>query len=130
MIKHSGIGNAIGLATQQFNVPYILLAWIIAAVMKIAQGSGTVSMITSAAIMAALMGPGVSLSYHPVYILLSIGFGSMFISWMNDSGFWVVARMSGFTEKEALQTWTFLLATLAVVGLLQVMLLSWIFPLV
>jgi GntP family gluconate:H+ symporter len=49
---------------------------------------------------------------------------------MNDSGFWVVARMSGFTEKEGLQTWTVLLATIALVGLLQVMLLSWLLPLV
>jgi GntP family gluconate:H+ symporter len=130
MIQHSGIGNAISIATQKFNVHYILLAWIIAAVMKTAQGSGTVSMITSAAIMAALIGPEYNLPYHPVYILLSIGFGSMFIAWMNDSGFWVVARMSGFTEKEGLQTWTFLLATIALVGLLQVMLLSWLLPLV
>jgi GntP family gluconate:H+ symporter len=130
MIKHSGIGNAISLTTQKFNVPYILLAWIIAAVMKTAQGSGTVSMITSAAIMATLIGPDVNLPYHRVYILLSIGFGSMFIAWMNDSGFWVVARMSGFTEKEGLQTWTFLLAIIALVGLLQVMLLSWVLPLV
>jgi GntP family gluconate:H+ symporter len=49
---------------------------------------------------------------------------------MNDSGFWVVTRMSGFTEKEGLQTWTFLLATIAVAGLFQVMLLSWLLPLV
>jgi GntP family gluconate:H+ symporter len=70
-------------------------------------------MITSAAIMAALIGPKLNLPYHPVYILLSIGFGSLFISWMNDSGFWVVTRMSGFTEKEGLQTWTVLLAVIA-----------------
>jgi GntP family gluconate:H+ symporter len=130
MIQHSGIGKAISLTTQKFQVHYILLAWIISAVMKIAQGSGTVAMITSAAIMAALIGPTFNLPYHPVYILLSIGFGSLFISWMNDSGFWVVTRMSGFTEKEGLQTWTVLLAAIAVVGLLQVMLLSWILPLV
>jgi GntP family gluconate:H+ symporter len=130
MIQHSGIGDAISLTTQKFNVHYLLMAWIIAVVMKTAQGSGTVSMITSSAIMAALIGPEVRLPYHPVYILLSIGFGSMFISWMNDSGFWVVARMSGFTEKEGLQTWTFLLAIIALVGLVQVMFLSWILPLV
>jgi GntP family gluconate:H+ symporter len=130
MIQHSGIGDAISLTTQKFNVHYLLMAWIIAVVMKTAQGSGTVSMITSSAIMAALIGPEVRLPYHPVYILLSIGFGSMFISWMNDSGFWVVARMSGFTEKDCLQTWTFLLAIIALVGLVQVMFLSWILPLV
>ncbi|NND32853.1 MAG: gluconate transporter [Saprospiraceae bacterium] len=130
MIKHSGIGDAIGLATEGFNVHYIVLAWLIAAVMKIAQGSGTVAMITAAAIMAALIGTEAQLPYHPIYILLSIGFGSLFISWMNDSGFWVVTRMSGFTEKEGLQVWTFLLAIIALVGLFQLLLFSWIFPLV
>lgn len=130
MIKHSGIGDAISLTTAGFDVNYILLAWMIAAAMKIAQGSGTVSMIATAAIMAALIGPNEPLPYHPVYILLSIGFGSLFISWMNDSGFWVVARMSGFTEREALQTWTVLLGILALVGLFQVLLMSWLLPLV
>ena len=130
MIKHSGIGDAITLAIEGFNVHYVLLAWLIAAVMKTAQGSGTVSMITSSAIMAALIGPDAQLGYHPVYILLSIGFGSMAFSWMNDSAFWIVSRMSGFTEREALQTWTFLLAAISVVGLLQVFLMSWLFPLV
>lgn len=130
MIKHSGIGDAIGLATETVNVHYILLAWIIAAVMKIAQGSGTVAMITAAAIMAALVGPEAQLPYHPIYILLSIGFGSLFISWMNDSAFWVVTRMSGFTEKEGLRSWTFLLAVIALVGLFQVILFASIFPLV
>lgn len=130
MIKHSGIGGAIGLATEGFQIHYIILAWLVAAAMKIAQGSGTVSMITASAIMMTLIGPEVELAYHPIYILLSIGFGSLFISWMNDSGFWVVARMSGFTEKEALKTWTFLLAILSLVGLSEVLLFSWILPMV
>ena len=129
MIKHSGIGAAIEAATEHFHIHYILLAWIIAAVMKTAQGSGTVSMITSSSIMFALIGSGDSLPYHPIYILLAVGFGAAFISWMNDSGFWVVSKMSGLTEKEALQTWTVTLAVIAVVGLVQVMLLSYILPL-
>lgn len=130
MIQHSGIGNAISIATEGFHIHYLVLGWAIAAVMKIAQGSGTVSMITTSAIMAALIGTGQALPYHPVYLLLAIGFGSLFIPWMNDSGFWVVARMSGLTEREALSTWTVLLAILSVVGLAQVMLLSWLLPLV
>jgi len=130
MIKHSGIGMSIETLTQNFHISLILLAWMIAAVMKTAQGSSTVSMITSASIMLAIMGTGVDLPYHPMYILLSIGFGGLFISWMNDSGFWVVAKMSGFTEKEALNTWTVLLAIISLVGLIQVLILSWIFPFV
>jgi GntP family gluconate:H+ symporter len=130
MIKASGIGNAIELATADFQINYILLAWIIAAVMKTAQGSSTVSMITSAGIILGLMESGVTLPYHPMYVLLSIGFGALFVSWMNDSGFWVVARMSGFTEKEALSTWTVMIAILSVVGLIQLMIFAAIFPFV
>jgi GntP family gluconate:H+ symporter len=130
MIKHSGIGMSIETVTQNFHISLIILAWLIAAVMKTAQGSSTVSMITSASIMLAIMGTGVELPYHPMYILLSIGFGALFISWMNDSGFWVVAKMSGFTEKEALNSWTVLLAIISLVGLIQVVVMSWIFPFV
>ena len=128
MIKHSGIGNAIETATGFFHIHYIILAWIIAAVMKTAQGSSAVAMITSASIMYALIGTGAELPYHPIYILMSIGFGALFLSWMNDSGFWVVSKMSGFTEKEALQTWTVALALISFVGLAQVLLFSWILP--
>ncbi len=130
MIKHSGIGEAIEMATAGFQIHTLVLAWIIAAVMKTAQGSGTVSMITTSSIMFAMVGTGGELPYHPVYLLLAIGFGSGFISWMNDSGFWVVAKMSGLTEKETLQTWTTTLAAISVVGLIQVVILSSIFPFV
>lgn len=129
MIKHSGIGDAIEAATEYFQVSYLILAWLIAAVMKTAQGSSTVAMITAASILYAIIGTGADLPYHPIYILMAIGFGALLVSWMNDSGFWVVAKMSGFTEKEALQTWTVTLAMLAVVGLAQVLLLSWLLPL-
>ena len=128
MIKHSGIGDAIELATTNFQVHYIILAWLIAAVMKTAQGSSTVALITASSIMYAIIGNGADLPYHPMYILLAIGFGGLFISWMNDSGFWVVAKMSGFTDKETLQSWTILLASIAILGLVQVILLTYLLP--
>lgn len=128
MIKHSGIGDAIALATENFHVHYIILAWLISAAMKTAQGSSTVAMITTSSIMFALIGTGADLPYHPMYILLAIGFGGLFISWMNDSGFWVVARMSGFTEAEALKSWTVLLAVISLVGLFQLLIFSYILP--
>jgi GntP family gluconate:H+ symporter len=129
MIKLSGIGDAIKWATAGFTMSSILLAWLIAAVMKVAQGSGTVSMITTSSIMFALIGDGAGLPYHPVYILLAIGFGAMVVSWMNDSGFWVVARLSGFTERETLQSWTVTLGVIGVVGLVQVLIVAAVFPL-
>ncbi|NND34216.1 MAG: GntP family permease [Saprospiraceae bacterium] len=128
MIQHSGIGNWIqGLATEGLEINYILLAWIVAAVMKIAQGSGTVSMITSAGIMFSLIS-GTTLPYHPVYIFLAVGFGAMFITWMNDSGFWVICKLSGFTEKQTLQTWTVVLGLIGVIGLIEVLILSKVLP--
>ncbi len=130
MIKHSGIGASIEAITANFQIHYLILAWLISAVMKTAQGSTTVAVITASSIMYALIGNGSSLAYHPVYVLLAVGFGGGFISWMNDSGFWVVSKMSGFTEKEALQTWTYMFAVIAVVGLVQVLLLSYLLPLV
>jgi len=94
----------------------------------VAQGSGTVAMITAAGLMAAILGDGQALMVHPVYVFLAIGFGALFGSWMNDSGFWVVGKLSGFTERETLKTWTVLTVFVSLVGLLQVLLLSWVFP--
>jgi GntP family gluconate:H+ symporter len=68
------------------------------------------------------------LPYHPLYIFLAIGFGSITLSWMNDSGFWVVQRLSGFTEKEMLKTWTVMLTAISVAGLLQVLVMAEVLP--
>jgi len=128
MIKHSGVGDAIEAAMGGGGFSYIILGWLIAAVMKIAQGSGTVAMITTASMMVELIGDGSSLGYHPIYIFMAIGYGSLMISWMNDSGFWVVCKLSGFTESETLKSWTVLLGAIALMGLLEVLVLSWILP--
>ncbi len=53
----------------------------------------------------------------------------MVFSWMNDSGFWIVSRMSGFTEEETFRTWSFVFALIGVIGLVQVLVLSQILPL-
>ncbi|MDA0350468.1 MAG: SLC13 family permease [Verrucomicrobia bacterium] len=135
MIRHAGVGEAVQAATEGTGLSLLLLAWLIAAVMKVAQGSGTVSMITTSGIMAAIIGVGgggemMVLPYHPVYIFAVIAFGSQVGSWMNDSGFWVVCKLSGFTEGETLKTWSIMLASLGLFGLLEVMIISKIIPLI
>jgi GntP family gluconate:H+ symporter len=130
MIRYSGIGDWIQeMANAGFQVNYILLAWFIAALMKFAQGSGTVSMITTAGIMYSILG-SVTLPYHPVYILMAMGFGSLTLSWMNDSGFWVVCKLSGFTETQTLKSWTAALVVMSIVGLIQTFILAQVVPLV
>jgi GntP family gluconate:H+ symporter len=79
--------------------------------------------------MLALM-ESVTLPFHPVYIYLAIGFGSMTVSWMNDSGFWVVAKLSGFTQGQMLSTWTVTLAIMSVLGIIQTLILSFLFPMI
>lgn len=131
MIRNTGIGETIQqLASQGYEINLIVLAWIIAATMKIAQGSSTVAMITTSGIMVSLLEASNNLPYHPVYILASIGFGALTLSWMNDSGFWVVGKLSGFTEKQTLRSWTVVLALMSIAGLFQTLLISYLFPLV
>ena len=83
-----------------------MLGVVIASVLKIAQGSSTVAMITASAMIAAVIPAGRSLGYHPVYLATAIGGGSMMGSWMNDSGFWIFAKMVGLKELETLKVWT------------------------
>ena len=83
--------------------------------------------VPSGQIMAAV---GAKLGFHPMYLFLSIGIGAFCCSWMNDSGFWVVNRLSGMTEKETLKSWTVMLTITSVLGLIQVIVLSKLLPLV
>ncbi len=132
MIRHAGVGDAVKSVMEGSNISLLLLAWIIAMVMKVAQGSGTVSMITTSSIIAAIIGVGtgdmMDLPYHPVYLFAIIAFGSNVGSWMNDSGFWVVCKLSGFTESETLQTWSVMLASLGLFGLIEVFIVAKILP--
>jgi GntP family gluconate:H+ symporter len=129
MIKHTGVADTIKELALLGDINYVLLAWLVAVVLKIAQGSGTVAMITTSSMMFGIIGDGSALPYHPMYIFIAIGYGSMAISWMNDSGFWVVGRLSGFREKQTLCTWTLLLLCLSITGILQTWLMATVLPL-
>ena len=128
MLVQAGVGKTIGDMSQEFGVPILMLSFLLGTLLKIAQGSGTVAMITVSSIMAPLVidtPPG----FHAVYVACAIGSGSLVGSWMNDSGFWVYKQMSGLTEKEALQTWTPLLAVMGVVGYIVTQLAAILVPL-
>lgn len=128
MINHAGIGGAVRELAEGRSVNYVLLAWVLTVIVRLAQGSATVAMITATGIMQSVAGPA-GWGCHPLYIYLAVGYGAFFCSWMNDSGFWVVSRMGGFSEKETLRTWTLLLTVLSVVGLIQTLVLSKLLPL-
>ena len=136
MLKVAAVGEAIerlfaGDGGQGLvGVKLLFMAFFVAFLLKFAQGSTTVSMITTSAMFAGLVGSGENIGLHPVYLACTIGFGAQCGNWMNDSGFWVFAKMGGLTEVEALKTWTVTCSTMAVVGTILTVILASILPLV
>jgi len=131
MLKATNVAATIQSSFQESGATgfiAIMLAFGLAAVLKVAQGSSTTAMITVSAMMAAMELSQEKLGFNPVYIATAIASGSLIGSWMNDSGFWIFARMSGLTEAEALKTWTPLLMVLGTVSLLMTILLSIVLP--
>ena len=132
MLAAAGIGEAIqarfASAGASMGISLLCLAFFISLVMKIAQGSTTVAVITASGMISAML-VGVDLSFHSVYLATAIGGGGLVGSWMNDSGFWIFSKMSGLTEAEALKSWTPLLAVLGVTAFLMSVLLSFVLPL-
>ncbi len=102
------------------------IAFGVTTLVRIAQGSATVAMITTISIVGGL---AAGLTYHPVYLALAIGCGSKPIPWMNDSGFWIISRMSGMTVGETLKTASAMMSLMGVVGLIVVMIGAWLLPL-
>jgi gluconate:H+ symporter, GntP family len=107
----------------------ITMAWLITAAIRTAQGSATVAMMTAVGILGGLAQSG-ALPFHPVYLALAIGCGSKPIAWMNDSGFWVITRMSGMTEGEGLKYITPMTTLMGVVGLVVTIAGAILFPMV
>ncbi|MEC7566170.1 MAG: GntP family permease, partial [Planctomycetota bacterium] len=106
-IRQSGIKEVIaGSGSDSATIATLLLAFALTALIRTAQGSSTVAMITVASIFSPLALQPDLLPYHPVYLALAVGCGSKPIAWMADSGFWVICKMSGMTESEALRTIT------------------------
>ena len=128
MLRNAGVGEVITVYAKQWNLNLIFVGWAVSAVIRIAQGSATVAMITASAIMYSIISAGVTLDYHPMYLFLAIGFGSKTLSWMNDSGFWTVSKFSGFTEGETLKSWSVLVTVMSVLGLAQCLIVSKILP--
>jgi GntP family gluconate:H+ symporter len=107
----------------------LLLGFTVASLMKFAQGSSTVAMITTAAMLAALIPGADALPFHTVYVATAIASGSLVGTWMNDSGFWVFSKMGRVTEIETLKSWTPLLAVVGVTGMVTTLVLAVLVPL-
>ena len=133
MLKEAQIGPAISDlfagASGTSGLGMLILGFGIASLLKFAQGSSTVAMITASAMLAAMITPEQDLGFNVVYLGTAIGAGSLVGSWMNDSGFWIYSKMSGLTEVETLKSWSALLVILGISAGLMSVILSLLLPL-
>ena len=127
ILRATGIGDIIGSSFSNLQIG-LLLPFFIAAVLKSAQGSSTVSIITTAAIVAPLLDPfGLGSTLGRALTVLSIGAGAMTVSHLNDSFFWVVAQFTDMDTPTALKSQTVSTLLQGLTGIIFIMIISWIF---
>lgn len=118
----SGIAGIIAAWIQQAAVPALLAGWLVAVAVRLATGSATVATITAAGIMAPLA------SHMPqtevALLVLAIGAGSVFLSHVNDAGFWLVKEYFGMTVGQTFKTWSLMETILSVVAMATISLLA------
>lgn len=103
VLRDSGVGDALAQAVAATALPAFLVPFIISTVVRLAQGSGTVAMITAASVTAPLIS---SLGVNPLVAAMACVCGSMVFSYFNDSYFWVVTRFTGLSGVQALKGWS------------------------
>ncbi|MFF5716593.1 GntP family permease [Streptomyces buecherae] len=124
VLKGSGVAQALADAFDSAGLPVIVLAWLISVVLRVAQGSATVAIVTTAGIVSPLLADGDYSQAHLALVIMAISAGSIFASHVNDGGFWMVAKYFGISERDTLKSWTVLETVLSVVGFVMAGLLS------
>lgn len=129
-LKLAGVGDAaqslVGADATGYGM--LLVGFGLAALLKVAQGSSTAAMVVTSSILSANWEASQAL-YHPAYLCMAVGSGSLVGSWMNDSGFWIFSTMGGVSERKTLATWTVLMAVLGAIAFAITLTLAWLLPL-
>jgi len=118
----AGVGDSVAKFANGSHLPLLLLGWLIAVALRLATGSATVATITTAGIVAPLA-VGLSTS-HTALLALAIGAGSLFLSHVNDAGFWLVKELFGLSVGQTFKSWSMMETAVSVVGFGAVMLFS------
>ena len=118
----TGIGQVIADAVEGSALSVLFLAWVVAVLIRVATGSATVATVTAAGILAPVAAD--LTSPHVALMVLAIGSGSLFLSHVNDAGFWLVKGYMGTSIGQTLKTWTVMECLVSICGLIGVLLLS------
>ncbi len=124
VLQYSGLGDVIGNAVASMNLPIVVLAFIIAVLVRISVGSATVAMTMAAGIVASL--PGIA-ELSPMYlacVTAAVAGGATVCSHFNDSGFWLVKSLVGIDEKTTLKTWTIMETLVGGTGFVVALIIS------
>ncbi|UCR89986.1 GntP family transporter [Mycetocola spongiae] len=116
VLQSSGIGGALAEALDGLGVPLILLGFVVSLVLRAAQGSATVAIVTTGGLLSAAVLGGDFSALQIALITVAVGFGSLGLSHVTDAGFWVVTRYLGLTVADGLRTWTVLTTLLGLAG--------------
>jgi GntP family gluconate:H+ symporter len=128
VLRSSGIGDALASLLNDTGLPVIVAAFVISTCLRVAQGSATVALTTTAALISPMVASTVGLSALDLcFIVIAIAGGATVLSHFNDSGFWLVSRLLGMDEKTTLKTWTVMETLLGSIAFLIVLVLSLIF---
>ncbi|HEY0888724.1 MAG TPA: GntP family permease [Nocardioides sp.] len=114
VLRVSGIGTALTGSLADIGLPLLVQAFVIATALRVAQGSATVALTTTAGLIAAPVADAGYGDFRIALIVMAIAAGATVLSHVNDSGFWLVSRFFGMDEKTTLRTWTVMETTLGV----------------
>jgi Gnt-I system high-affinity gluconate transporter len=121
VLTASGVSNEIAAQLQQFNLPPLVLGWVIAAIIRISLGSATVAGLTAAGIVVSLVTQN---HVNPNLMVLSIGAGSLAFSHVNDSGFWLYKEYFNLSIKDTIKSWSVMESLVSVIGLIGVLIIN------
>jgi GntP family gluconate:H+ symporter len=122
VLVDTGIGTKLAEWATAANISVILLAWVLAVLIRLATGSATVATITASSLMLGLI-EGMS-NGEVALIVLAVGSGSLFFSHVNDAGFWLVKEFFGMSVGQTIKSWSLMETVLSVTGLVFVLLLG------
>ena len=122
VLVDTGIGTLLADWAKGANISVLLLAWVLAVLIRLATGSATVATITASSLMVGLV-EGMSTGETSL-VVLAVGAGSLFFSHVNDAGFWLVKEYFGMTVGQTVKTWSLMETVLSVTGLVVVLLLG------
>ncbi len=125
VLIQSGAGDQIAVFFEHVTIHPLLLAWLIAATIRVCLGSATVAGLTTAGIIAPMIQ---HIQVDPSLMVLAIGAGSIMFSHVNDSGFWLFKEYFKLSIKDTFRTWTLMESLLSIVGIICVMTLNYILP--